>query len=269
MMLASRRRVVPRDRDYRQPKHALPSAGRAPRRRIRSPKSGGRHIANPATSSYEVALRTSNMWATPRRVIRRLQLERTFDPVVAVGTAVATAARYLVGAGRRGALSIVFIVCAICASGVIAAPHIWPTGRSQTPVTGHSGHAFPKGEPIPSPPQQNSVRNARTVDRAHSVAAPPTSNAPRAVTPPLVSRVQSVPAASPQNDPAREVQDLPPAQADPGLEAALSDLDEQAELDESMRRQPPPSQQPPVVVNPGPSSVLPVGPQSYPPRPGP
>lgn len=269
MVVPSHSRVMSRDRGHRQPKHALPSAGRAQRGGTRAPESRGRHTADPVRSSYAVAVRTSNVWATPQRAIRRLRPERIFDHVVAVGTVVVAAARYLVGAGRHGALFIVLILCSIGASGVIAAPHIWSMGGPQMPAAGHSAHHSPKHGSIPTLPRHNPILQAPAADGPHPVAAPPTSNAPRAVSPPRVSEVQSVPAAPPQSDPARDVQDLPPAQGDPELEAALSDLDKQAELDESMRRQPAPGQQPPVVVSPAPSSALPIGPPPDPRRPGP
>jgi hypothetical protein len=268
MMVASHSRMILRDRGYRQPKHALPSAGRTQRTGIRSLKSRRRHAANAAAPSYAVAGRTSNLWATPQRVIRRVRLERISHPILVFGTVSASAARYLVGAGRHGALFIVFSVCATCASGAIAAPHIWSTGRPQMPAADHSAHPSPKPGLIPPIPQHDSVRQAPTVDGAHPVAAPPTSNAPRVVSPPPVREVQSMPAAPRQSDPARDVQDLPSAQADPELEAALSDLDKQAELDESIRRQLAPGQQPPVAANAGPSPALPAGPPLNPSRTG-
>lgn len=260
MTVAGHSRVMSRDQAHRQPKHALPSTRRAQGTGIRSPKTSGRHTANPATSNYAVVVRTSITRATSQRVIRRLRPELIFYPIATFGTVFASTARYLIGAGRHGALFIVLSVCAISASGVIAAPHIWSTGRPQMPATGHS-----------APPvlQHNSVHRAPAVDGSHPIGAPPTSIAPVVISPPRVSQLQSIPAAPAQSDPAHDVQDLPPAQADPELESALSDLDKQAELDESMRRQRAPGQQSPVVVNPVPSPAPPDGPPPSPLRPGP
>ncbi|WP_459976248.1 hypothetical protein, partial [Mycobacterium avium] len=70
--------------------------------------------------------------------------------------------------------------------------------------------------------------------------------------------MQSEPAATPQDDLSSDVQNLPAVGDDPELEAALTDLDKQAELDDLMRRRPGPGQLPPLAPNAQPTATPPL-----------
>jgi hypothetical protein len=258
-MESSRRRRFPLERGRPRPKHALSSAGRMQRKRIRPRQSHARLSHDGWLVSFAGAVRYSRLSSTPHPLIRWLRLPRTSraNSAYSVG-------RYLIGAGRYRALFVIFAVCAMGAAAVLAAPDLISTSRPQMPVANRAALSSRKPGSTPRMLPQYSIRKAPPIRSERPEAPPQTDDAPRAASLPPARGFQPAPATTMPQDLVIEVQDLPPGQADPELEAALSDLDKQADLDDVTRRQLTAPGQPVVANAAPPGAQVPNAP-----RPGP
>jgi hypothetical protein len=166
---------------------------------------------------------------------------RSTETSRARGTPARAAVPWRVGAVRSWACGLALINCLIGAVVVCSTPSARHSDRRPVPETSLI-HQAPIGTASGSPGS-----------RPSAAAAPPTGSAP----PP--GDGPSEPSDGQRHDLSVDVQALPPAPDAPDLEAALSDLDKQADRDELIRQQRGPGEQPPVVVD-APPAAQPDGP---------
>lgn len=245
------RHVIFRDREeFRRTRRALPSLGRKQRKGTRILRTRGRHSGD-SQATLLLAARPA-LAEIQQRVTRLLRTPGITHLDVALAAADASAGARVARIIRSRAFVIALITCAITAGVVAAAPNFRLAHRPQTPVAGRTAPRSSATVSSSASPRHNAVKQPPVGDGPGPGGARQTTDAPRAGAAPHTSDVQSEPAAPPQHDLYVDVQDLPAARDDPDLEAALSDLDKQADLDESMRRQPGPGQPPPLTPDAGP-----------------
>jgi|SRR5271154_3792535 len=200
-------RVMARDRrGHRRPAHAMPSPARMKRTGIR----------NPRNSAHQVR----------QRVTRMIHAPRLPELGVALLAARASVRQWGGRAVKTWALGFVLITCLVSAGGVTASLSPHPTDRP------------PAGGTNLMPRAPIETRAGGSSDsRFNAGKQPPSGAASQAGATPPLGDVHSGTSQRPGRDPALDIQGLPPAPDDPDLEAALSDLDKQADLDQSMRQQ--------------------------------
>lgn len=254
------KRTIFRQQTHRQPKHARPSPRSQQRIAISLPRSGGRHYGGSRQSNRIAGVRSSDFGSIPSRNIRIQREPRLPQLWIACSTVSVVVGKYLVGVGRYRALFILFAVCTTSAGVVIEATHFRSAERPQIPIVYHAAQTAPTQPSSPSFPQYDSKSWAPRGGGAYPGAGSPAADVPPAISKPPISVRQPDPAAPAPQDLAREVNDLPPGLADDDLEAALNDLDRQADVDNSLRRQAEPGSQMPADPSIAPSDLLQPGP---------
>jgi hypothetical protein len=153
----------------------------------------------------------------------------------------------LARAVRTWAFGFVLITCLICAGDVTASLSPHPTDRPPVGATSLAPRA-----PI------ETRSGSSSGSQFNAGKQPPSGAASQAGAAPPVGNVHSETSEGPRHDLALDIQGLPPAPDDPDLEAALSVLDKEADLEQSMRQQHGLGQHPPVPTA-GPPAAPPDG----------
>jgi hypothetical protein len=213
----------------RRPAHAMPSTKRASRTGIRNPKNRPRHAG-------DVPVRIAD--SRDRPDLAEIQTPQVPEPGIALLANSSSVRHWGVRAGRTRLFKVALIscLCLVIASGLSVTPLPHPAARP--PVRGTS---LTPGRPTVSLPRPSAPR-------LNAGNQPPTAAAPQ------TGHVTAKSAKGTGPDLSLDVQGLPAAPDDPDLEAALSDLDRQADLDHSMREQHVPGE--PLVPAAGPPVSL-------------
>ena len=216
-------------RGGRRPAHAMPSMKRTKRAGIRNPKDRARHTGDARLCIAE-AFRA-------RPALAEIQTSRIPELDIAL-LATRSSVRYWAThavrkrastrAVRKRVFKVAMISCLVPAGILIVGPPRHPTDRSSVRGT----TLTPSHPTVIAPSLSGSRLNAGK--QPLNGAAPQTGN--------VVSKLSE----EPGHDLSIDTQGLPAAPDDPDLEAALSDLDRQADLDQSMRRQHGLGEPPPV-----------------------
>ena len=179
-----------------------------------------------------------------------IRAPRILELGVALLTARASVRQWNVRAVRTWAFGVALITCLISVGVATAALSSHTTDRP--PVRGTSL--------TPQAPS-GTVPGSSSGSQFNAGTQPPRGAAPQTGAPPQTADVQSEPSTGPGHDLSLDIQGLPPARDDPDLEAALSDLDRQADLEQQhgLRQQP-------VVPTAGPPAALPDGQAPGPPQ---
>ena len=151
----------------------------------------------------------------------------------------------LARAVRTWAFGFVLITCLISAGDVTASLSPHPADR---PPAG--GTSLTPRAPI------ETLSGSSSGSQFNARKQPPSVAASQAGAAPSLGDVHSETSEGAGHDLALDIKGLPPAPDDPDLEAALSDLDKEADLEQSMRQQHGLGQHPPVPTA-GPPAALP------------
>lgn len=242
----------------RQPRHALPSVGSMQRKGTRKPWTRRPHSGGCRESGLVAASARTALAEIQHRVTRQLRAPQIPDLDGALCAADASVCSRVGRTVRSQAFVIALISCALSAGVVAATPHFGLAHPPQaSSVTSRAARPSSGTVPSSSGPRHNAVKQPPVDDGPLPGAAPQTRDG------------QSEPAAPPRPDLSLDVQGLSAGRDDPDLEAALNDLDKQADLDELMRRPPEADQPPPLTPDAGPSPAPPFAQPSNPLPPAP
>jgi hypothetical protein len=238
--LAQMRAVVTRvmahgRRERRRPAHAMPSPKRPKRPGIRNLQNCARHAAEDRVHIAEAVRARLALAEIRNRVVRVIRASRVPEFGVALLAAGEWVWQLGVRAARARAFCVSLITCLLVAGVLGAEPSPRPSVRP--PLRGTS--LTPRA-PVPTVSVSSSGSQFDAGKQTSRGDVPQTG---------AVSPVGDLPlqtSEGPGHDLSLDIQGLPPAPGDPDLEAALSDLDKQADLDQLLWQQYGFGQRPPV-----------------------
>jgi hypothetical protein len=225
----------------------MPSPERTKRTGIRNPRNGAHHAADHQVRIAKALRARLALEEIQQRVTRVIHAPRIPELGVALLAARALVRQWGGRAVRTWAFGFVLITCLICAGDVTAS--LSPHPKDRPPVGGTS--LAPR-----APVETRSGSSSGSQFNARK--QPPSGAASQAGAAPPLRDMHSETSVGPRHHLALDIPGLPPAPDDPDLEAALSDLDKQADLDELMRQQHGLGQHPPVPTA-GPPAAAPDG----------
>jgi hypothetical protein len=222
-------------REHRRPAHAMPSPKPTKRQGIRNLQNCARHAAEDRVHIAKAVRARLALAELRNRVTRVIHASR----VPELGVALLAAREWLwqlgVRAARPRAFCVSLITCLLVAGVLAAEPSPRPIVRPPPRGTSLTPRA-----PTPTVPGTSSGSQFDAGKQTPRGDVPQTG----AVSP--VGDLPSHTSEDPGHDLSLDIQGLPPAPGDPDLEAALSDLDKQADLDQLMWEQHGLGQRPPV-----------------------
>jgi hypothetical protein len=231
-------RVMPHGRrEHRRPAHAMSSPKRTKRPGIRNLQNCARHAAEDRVRNAKAVKARLALAQIRNRVTRVTHASR----VAELGVAPLAAREWVwelgVRAARARAFCVFLITCLLVAGVLAAEPSPRPTVR---PLVRPPPRATSQRAPVPT---ASGTSSGSQFDAGKQT---PRGDAPRTGAASPVGDLPSQTSEGPGHDLSLDIQGLPPAPADPDLEAALSDLDKQADLDQLMWQQRGLGQRPPV-----------------------